>query len=200
MHNSTLHNSEGAATDLTDLEAPVSWEIDYPTWTADEILPRLFMGGTHDDATVADPMELGGLGRWREFDAVVTLYAWAQPVAWEIEELRYGFGDGALDGADLGRILRAAQWAHERWQSGDRVLIRCQAGLNRSGLVTALVLVLDGWDPAEAVRHLRATRSRHVLFNDHFVRWLVHQAPAAVAASTVPQEQPAVGATPPNAA
>ena len=191
-----MHNNEDATTDRTDLEAPVSWEIDYPSWAADEILPGLFMGGTHDDATVADPMPLGGLGGWREFDAVVTLYAWAQPVAWEIEELRYGFGDGALDGADLGRILRAARWAHERWQSGDRVLIRCQAGLNRSGLVTALVLVLDGWDPAEAVRHLRASRSPHVLFNDHFVRWLVHRAPSAVAASTVSPNQGVDGPNP----
>ena len=176
-----MQNNDNNTTDLTDLEAPVSWEIEYPSWVADEILPGLFMGGTHDDATVADPMELAGLGGWREYDAVVTLYAWAQPVSWEVEELRYGFGDGALDGADLQRVLRAARWAHERWQAGDRVLIRCQAGLNRSGLVTALVLVLAGWDPADAIRHLRDQRSPHVLFNDHFVRWLVHKAPAAVA-------------------
>ena len=179
-----MHHTNDDANDRTDLEAPVSWEIEYPSWAANEILPGLFMGGTHDDATVADPMELAGLGRWREYDAVVTLYAWAQPVAWEIEELRYGFGDGALDGADLERVLRAARWAHERWRSGDRVLIRCQAGLNRSGLVTALVLVLDGWDPAEAIAHLRDRRSPHVLFNGHFVRWLVDEASAAVAAGS----------------
>ena len=107
-------------TDSTDLEAPVAWGIDYPSWTPDEILPGLFMGGTHDDRTVADPMPLHGLGRGTEFDAVVTLYAWAQPVDWEVEELRYGFGDGALHGSDLHRVIRAAQWAHDRWQAGDR--------------------------------------------------------------------------------
>jgi len=111
---------------------------------------------------------------------VVTLYAWAQPVDWEVEELRYGFGDGALHGEDITRVLRAAAWAHERWASGDRVLVRCQAGLNRSGLVTALVLVLAGWEPAEAIRHIRAQRSPHALFNRDFVRWLVAEAPAAV--------------------
>jgi hypothetical protein len=188
-----MHASTDAEPDRTDLEAPVSWEIDYPSWVADEILPGLFMGGTHDDTTVADPMQLVGLGGPREYDAVVTLYAWAQPVAWEIEELRYGFGDGALDGADLQRVLRAARWAHERWRSGDRVLIRCQAGLNRSGLVTALILVLAGWDPAEAILHLRARRSPHVLCNDHFVRWLVREAPAATGAGGQPLERPDQG-------
>ncbi len=167
---------------IADLEAPVAWDIEYPSWRADEILPGLFMGGTHDDRTVADPMPLGNLGGRREYDAVVTLYAWAQPVDWEVEELRYGFGDGALHGSDLQRVLRAAAWAHERWQSGDLVMIRCQAGLNRSGLVTALVLVMDGWDPAEAIRHIRARRSPHALFNRHFVRWLLTESVDAVSA------------------
>jgi hypothetical protein len=174
------------ALDIADLEAPVSWHIEYPSWRADEILPGLFMGGTHDDRTVADPMPLGNLGGRREYDAVVTLYAWAQPVDWEVEELRYGFGDGALHGEDLTRVLRAAAWAHERWHAGDRVMIRCQAGLNRSGLVTALVLVMDGWDPAEAILHIRAQRSPHALFNNHFVRWLVAEAAGAVASMRTP--------------
>ena len=194
MHNSANHPSSTRPTapatddvsldialDIADLEAPVAWDIDYPSWQADEILPGLYMGGTHDDRTVADPMPLGNLGGRREYDAVVTLYAWAQPVDWEVEELRYGFGDGALHGDDLARVLRAAAWAYDRWQSGDRVMIRCQAGLNRSGLVTALVLVMDGWDPADAIRHIRARRSPHALFNRHFVRWLVTESVDAVA-------------------
>jgi len=180
-----MPSNKKAATDIAmvieDLEAPVAAHIRYPSWRADEILDGLFMGGTHDDATVADPKPLYGLGGGKEFDAVVTLYAWAQPVDWEVEELRYGFGDGALYGDDITRVLRAAAWAYERWQDGDRVLVRCQAGLNRSGLVTALVLVLAGWEPADAIRRIRATRSPHALFNKHFVRWLLSDAQAAVA-------------------
>ena len=93
MHNSANHPSSTRPTapatddvsldialDIADLEAPVAWDIDYPSWRADEILPGLYMGGTHDDRTVADPMPLRGLGARREYDAVVTLYAWAQPV------------------------------------------------------------------------------------------------------------------------
>lgn len=156
------------------LEAPSSWEIPYPSWRADEILPGLYMGGTEDNDTVADPKPLSELGDDRDFDAVVTLYAWAQPVGWETEELRYGFGDGRLVGEEVHRVQRAAAWAFDRWKSGDRVLIRCQAGLNRSGLVTALVLMHDGWHPAEAIRHIREKRSPHALFNPYFVLWLLH--------------------------
>ena len=57
------------------------------------------------------------------------------------------------------------------------------------GLVTALILVLAGWDPSEAILHLRARRSPHVLCNDHFVRWLVREAPAAISAGAQPQQR-----------
>jgi hypothetical protein len=166
--------------DNAGLEAPVVRGIAYPSWRADEILPRLYMGGTQHQATVAEPMPLQVLGARRQYDAVATLYAWAQPVGWEVEELRYGFADGALGTADTARVVRAARWVHARWQAGDRVLVRCQAGLNRSGLVTALVLVLDGWQPGEAIAHLRDRRSPHVLCNRQFVRWLLDDSEAAL--------------------
>ncbi|WP_157720571.1 hypothetical protein [Friedmanniella luteola] len=51
-----------------------------------------------------------------------------------MKELRYGFGDGSLVGVDLDRVVRAAEWAWQRWSAGNRVVFRCQAGLNRSGL------------------------------------------------------------------
>ncbi|MCB9412187.1 MAG: dual specificity protein phosphatase family protein [Actinobacteria bacterium] len=163
------------------LEAPRHAGVEYPSWRGDEIAPGLFMGGTRDDDTIDLPARLRDLGERGEYDAVVTLYAWAQPVDWEVEELRYGFGDGALAGPDIARVVRAAAWAHQRWRSGDRVLIRCQAGLNRSGLVSALVLVIEGWEPDVAIRRIRDRRSPYALFNSDFVRWLVADSAAAVA-------------------
>lgn len=44
----------------------------------------------------------------------------------------------------------------------------CQAGVNRSGLVTALVLLAEGWRPCQILEHLRACRSPHVLSNSDF--------------------------------
>src|SRR3954452_21060349 len=161
---------------------------DVPSWRASEIVPGLFQGGTHDADVVQVAQAGAGFGDERPYDAVVTLYAWAQPVPWEVEELRYGFGDCDVRFADLDRVLRAARWAWRRWQDGDRVLIRCQAGLNRSGLITALVLLLDGWDPAAAVTLIRQQRSRWALCNESFVSWLLDEATTLVA----PYRQPSV--------
>lgn len=51
-------------------------------------------------------------------------------------------------------------------------LVHCQAGLNRSGLVSARALILDGMPPADAIRLLREKRSEAVLCNPAFERWL----------------------------
>jgi hypothetical protein len=112
------------------------------------------------------------------FDAVVTLYSWAQPMGWGVEEMRYGFADASVEHFDTDRLLRVSKWAFDRWNAGEQVLIRCQAGLNRSGLVTALTMMHAGYEPADAIRQIRQERSEMALFNDHFVTWLIEQAPA----------------------
>lgn len=147
-----------------------------PSWRANEILPGLYMGGTADDDVTFVPAQRSGFHDDKPYDAVVTLYAWAQPVTWTVEELRYGFGDANMRHADVDRVLRAATWAHDRWKAGDRVLVRCQAGLNRSGLVTALVLMREGFSPVEAIALIRLRRSPWALCNDDFVRWLCEDA------------------------
>lgn len=148
-----------------------------PSWQADVILPGLFMGGTADQDVTMIAAQRTDFGDTKTYDAVVTLYAWAQPVGWEVEELRYGFGDGAMRHVNVDRLLRLATWAWEHWKSGDQVLIRCQAGLNRSGLVTALVLLLEGYEPAEAIQLIRNRRSPWALCNHAFVSWLHDEGP-----------------------
>ncbi len=110
------------------------------------------------------------------FDVVVTLYADAQPAPWYVEEMRYGFYDSELTPEATKRVLAIAAAAYSRWQAGDRVLIRCQAGVNRSGLVTALVLMMHGLTAIEAIELIRRRRSPAVLSNRHFVEWLVTHA------------------------
>jgi protein-tyrosine phosphatase len=103
---------------------------------------------------------------------VVTLYSYANPVDWGIEEMRYGFMDRGIEDIDLNRLGDVVVWAYKKWQGGDRVLIRCQAGLNRSGLVTALVLMYKGASANESIRMIRLTRSPDALFNKNYVAWL----------------------------
>lgn len=145
-----------------------------------EILPGLWMGGTADDDVTRFGQEAPAITP-AHFDTVVTLYAWAGPVDWYVKEVRLGFFDHSevdLDEHDLAHAVRAA---FRDWKRGKRVLIRCQAGWNRSGLITALVLLLEGYTPEQAVETLRQKRSAHALSNSHFVRWLHTKGPEFVA-------------------
>ena len=146
------------------LELPPSWPDPAPT----EILPGLWQGGTSESSLLGQPTRPGHYRGKRPFDLIVTLYADAQPAPWGVEEIRYGFPDAELDSRDLDRLREVAAYAAQRWKTGDSVLIRCQAGVNRSGLVTALVLLAEGWRPRRILGHLRACRSPHVLSNSDF--------------------------------
>lgn len=141
-----------------------------------EVAPGLFMGGTLDSATIDQPQPLGGLNATDQFDCVVTMYAWAAPANWGVEERRFGIPDAEINSQTLPVILELAHWAHARWQSGKKVNIRCQAGWNRSGLVTALILMISGFTAADAINTLRKKRSPHALCNSHYETWLLTEA------------------------
>ena len=139
-----------------------------------EVLPGLWQGGTHDDDIVwygARNKQVGVTAG--DFDFVTTLYASANPVDWLVEEIRFGIYDSDVDHIDKDRLFRIVKQTHDAWQNGDRVLVRCQAGWNRSGLVTALVLMRDGMPAEEAIALIREKRSPHALCNAEFEKWLI---------------------------
>lgn len=152
-----------------------SW---WPAYAPSEILPGLWQGGTEDDEVIGCHAPRGHYGSQQPFDVVITLYADALPAAWGVEEVRFGFPDAALTAAFVERVVDLATHAHRRWSEGARVLIRCQAGVNRSGLVMALALMRTGLSPHEAIALIRERRSPAVLSNRDFVRWLVTDAAA----------------------
>lgn len=137
-----------------------------------EILPGLWQGGTDDFDTLAFPITHVFQNREKQFDAVATFYASAHPVGWEISERRFGFPDAELNERNLPEIHSIAEWAFQQWKSGKKVLIRCQAGLNRSGLCTALILMKNGMSSNDAISLIREKRSENALFNVHFVNYL----------------------------
>lgn len=141
----------------------------YDLWS--NVAEGLWVGGTSDDDTV-DVARAAHKGLYEfvvadgaitkeSFDSVVTLYAWAQPVDWKVEEYRWGIYDGGSEAPSIEKIRDVVAWAHTRWKSGERVLLRCQAGLSRSVFFTALVLIRDGWEPQDAIDHIRRQRSQH---------------------------------------
>lgn len=164
------------AQSLEELRRPVHPVMPTQLWT--ETLPNLWQGGTldrwadqdwHDQASV-----IGKKITPEHFDSVYTLYASAEPVDWFVKEVRLGFYDSAMGDFNPETELEdIVKMAHKDWKSGKRVLIRCQAGLNRSGIVMALVLIREGYSPEEAITVMREKRSKAVLCNTHFVDYLL---------------------------
>lgn len=87
------------------------------------------------------------------------------------EYLHWPIEDGPLP--DLRTLWRMVDWVVGAVENGRRVLVHCDAGLNRSGLVCALVvkdlLHLSG---SAAVGHIRLHRDAYALCNDTFVEYI----------------------------
>lgn len=149
----------------------------YPRALWSEILPGLWQGGTDDYDVIGVAGHCPNRVTSTHFDSVYTLYARANAASWNVKEVRFGFADGDMSDFDPEADLYfAVREAHADWKAGKRVLVRCQAGLNRSGLVMALVLIREGYTPEQAVELIRQNRGDIALCNDTFVRWLTLRA------------------------
>ena len=146
-----------------------------PTSLYSEIAPNLFMGGTADEDVIHQAVAYNKARTDLPFDAIITMYAWANPADWRVQEFCYGIYDSAISDIDLDRLKQAVQFGYNRWLSGDRVLVRCQAGLNRSGLVTALIMMSTGLDAETAIEQIRKNRADVALFNNDYVEWLMSE-------------------------
>jgi protein-tyrosine phosphatase len=127
-----------------------------------QINDNLWMGGCQD-----------GLVLPKNIDHVVSLYPWERyKIKHDISTvLTIRMYDDADMPVDADAVLSTARWVNSRRKQGN-VLVHCQAGLNRSGLVTAAALILGGMTASEAIHTLRARRSPAVLCNPLFVTWL----------------------------
>jgi hypothetical protein len=149
--------------------------VDIPS----EIVPGLWMSGSR--AALAE-------GR---FDRVVTLCAERN------EHAAVPSGSTALSwripDAQLDEPEQAREWARRisAWMDeGETVLVRCAAGLNRSGLVIARTLIERGMDPHDAVMLVRHRRRADALNNPWFVEWLRHEQPGFEADTRVGRRIP----------
>ena len=102
-----------------------------------------------------------------------------------------GEGDHAMD---LETIKAEAHWVIERLQAGERVLVHCLAGMNRSVTICCAVLILlEGLSASAALHRLRQTHpwARPDSFHWLRLRWLA-QSPGA-ALPGVPGNAPSPG-------
>lgn len=136
--------------------------ITIPKEPFSEIAPGLWQGGSY----YYEPEDL------RQFDAVLTVNGRAQRAPADVDEFQCYFADSVVL-PDFERLMLGVDWAYANWANTSRkVLVRCQAGLNRSGLVVALVLYKHGWDVGEAIERIREKRSPYALCNSSFERYL----------------------------
>jgi hypothetical protein len=79
----------------------------------------------------------------------------------------------------VGTVYNLAVADAETYTVNGALVHNCQAGLNRSGLISALSLIERGWLPGHAIQLLRAKRHDLVLCNKSFEKYLRKQTPAA---------------------
>ncbi len=132
-----------------------------------EIEPGLFLGGCID-----------GLRLPSQIRYVVSLYPWESYRGHDdvLAVLSIRLYDAEIDDSLLVETARLVN----AFRAQGPTLVHCQAGLNRSSLVLALALMLDGYSADAAIAYLRARRSPAVLCNPHFEEWLLSAASEAI--------------------
>lgn len=148
---------------------------------ADEIIPGLWMGSVQ-----AGKLAATGVG---EFDVIVNLTG--DDTNWDKNGhgktyVNFRFSDGAVpDEAHLEAVVGLVAWA---LHNDKKVLVHCTMGINRSGLVCALVArQVKGLTGIEALRLIRQKRrvvgtfvspgtgdraTDTALFNSEFVKYV----------------------------
>lgn len=124
---------------------------------------NLYMGGCIDGVVLPD-----------DFYRVFSLYPWEKytlgPDTNYVELTLY-------DSAQMPDVTIIDGMADQIIQSllRGKTLVHCQAGLNRSGLLCAIVLMKLGKTPVKALALLRKKRHQVVLCNETFESWILLQ-------------------------
>jgi protein-tyrosine phosphatase len=163
---------------MTTTQDPTAFSISFdPTqrrmsgWTAHkhmffdvpyitEIAPNLWQGGCEN-----------GLVLPRHIAHLLSLYQWESYTV--LHRLRTDHTVTMYDALDQAthEIDRWARWTNARRRTG-AVLVHCQAGLNRSSLVTARALMMEGMTADAAIMLIREKRSPAALCNQAFEDYL----------------------------
>ena len=111
---------------------------------ADRIAPGLYLGGA--------PSSCG------PFDAVVLTAMEIQNLPLKCQVIRAPLDDAVPTKNEIKTAMRAAREVYKLRRTGKKVLVTCAQGVNRSALVTALVLMMHGLPADRAIRRIRALR------------------------------------------
>lgn len=138
----------------------------------DEIVYNLWQGGMY-----YGPHMTPCVPHKDDFDLVVNMAgrgdSRATLVSEEVSQINFYIEDDKLGPIELGFVKEAVATVVHRLHRGRKVLVRCQAGWNRSGLVVAKALLdMDHGSPDQVIDLIRAKRGANALSNPHFVRYI----------------------------
>ena len=128
-----------------------------------ELAPNLWQGGCQD-----------GLILPHNIDKVLSLYPWEKYTIEreDVERVEIEMYDSTRQG--FHQVFELARLINDWRADGNTVLVHCQAGLNRSGLVAAVALLESGEAKrgVDAVKMVRDKRSPACLCNPAFEEYL----------------------------
>lgn len=153
----------------------MSYNVEWPNAEYHEILPNLYLGGHlwEDEGFKVDARDsdIANDPSWNYVVSAFMDFSAQSKMCLPRCDMRLVLFDDTESGLSddiWGMIKSAVDEVVSRWRAGQKVLIRCQAGYNRSGLLMALVLMRLGLDADRAIRHLRWLRGKDVLVNQTF--------------------------------
>lgn len=153
------------------------YKVRWPDAEYHEVLPRLFVGGHQwaENVLQARDSRHSSIAADASWDYIVSAYVSDWEASWprcDHRLVRFGDTEDGLDDETWEKIGLAVDRVVIRWVAGEKVLIRCQSGYNRSGMIAALVLMRLGLTAEEAIRLLRETRGPDVLINPVFEEYV----------------------------
>lgn len=145
--------------------------IQFPADPWNEIMPDMWMGGMYFGPSMAACVPED------QFDVVVSM-AGRGAMGTRVKNDRvtqhlFYIDDGQLGPLEMQYVMEAAQLVSEYWAEGDKILVRCNMGLNRSGLIVALALIDHGNEAQAVIDRIRSRRSPNALCNEWFVKYIL---------------------------
>jgi protein-tyrosine phosphatase len=133
-----------------------------PAWTV--IGDHLILGAHPADTMPPDVDAIANVDSFRFYDV---------PDGVLYLHFAYRDTDAVPDSTDL---RTTASFLNDLRAAGKTVFLHCRLGLNRSALLTGLVLIDEGYPAKEAIDLMRTLRSPYVLENKTFERYLLSNA------------------------
>lgn len=148
----------------------------YATEPWSEIVTNLFIGGHDYNVGFDGVQDIRPVYPRDHFDVVISMYY--RSIAYEPtagQHIQCLFADSELSSQMRDQAVDASFSIASSLEQGRKVLVRCQAGLNRSSLVAGLALVSMGFAGSDVVQMIRARRSPWALCNETYAEFLASE-------------------------